>query len=121
MRIIPINKKNIYIKALFVTILFLHPGLNLAADQHTNNVDETLLLKNTTRQDVPANHTVVGTTDKNGSINSVWLSLDEIAKELSNPVTALASIRTAMEYRIYQGDLPAAVASLEARGHEVTR
>lgn len=35
-------------------------------------------------------------------------SLDEIAKELSNPVTALASIRTDMEYRTYQGDLPAA-------------
>ena len=35
-------------------------------------------------------------------------TLDEIAKELSNPVTALASIRTDVEYRTYQGDLPAA-------------
>jgi len=34
------------------------------------------------------------------------LSLDEVAKELSNPVTALASIKTDFEYRAYQGDLP---------------
>jgi len=33
-------------------------------------------------------------------------SLDEIAKELSNPVTTLASVRTDIEYRTYQGDLP---------------
>ncbi len=36
------------------------------------------------------------------------LSLDEIAKELSNPVTALASLNNDFEYRIYQGSLPAA-------------
>ena len=35
-------------------------------------------------------------------------SLDEIAKELSNPVTALATINNDFEYRIYQGSLPAA-------------
>jgi len=36
------------------------------------------------------------------------LSLDEIAKELSNPVTGLATIDNVFEYRFYQGDLPAA-------------
>ena len=36
------------------------------------------------------------------------LSLDEIAKELSNPVTALATINNDFEYRIYQGSLPGA-------------
>jgi hypothetical protein len=36
------------------------------------------------------------------------LTLDEIAKELSNPVTALASINNDFEYRLYQGSLPAA-------------
>ena len=36
------------------------------------------------------------------------LSLDEIAKELSNPVTALATINNDFEYRTYQGNLPAA-------------
>lgn len=35
-------------------------------------------------------------------------TVDEIAKELSNPVTALASIKTDFEYRTYQGDLPGA-------------
>ena len=33
------------------------------------------------------------------------MSLDELAKELSNPVTALASFETKFEYRTYQGDL----------------
>jgi hypothetical protein len=36
------------------------------------------------------------------------VSLDEIAKELANPATALASIRTDIEHRTYQGDLPKA-------------
>lgn len=36
------------------------------------------------------------------------LSLDEIAMELSNPVTALATISNDFEYRIYQGSLPGA-------------
>ena len=36
------------------------------------------------------------------------LSLDEIAKELANPFTALVSIRTDIEHRTYQGDLPKA-------------
>jgi len=35
------------------------------------------------------------------------LSLDEIAKELSNPVTALRSIGNEIEYRTFQGDLTA--------------
>jgi len=35
-------------------------------------------------------------------------SLDEIAKELSNPVTVLATINNDFEYRIFQGSLPAA-------------
>jgi len=34
------------------------------------------------------------------------MSLDEIAMELSNPVTALRSISLDSEYRMYQGDLP---------------
>ena len=108
MRIIPINKKNIHINALFITILFLLPGLNLAADQHTFNADDTRLAKNTTSQDKPGNNTVGGTVDDDGPVNPAGLSLDEIAKELSNPVTALASIKTDLEYRTYQGDLPAA-------------
>ena len=35
-------------------------------------------------------------------------SLDEIAKELINPVTSLVSIATDIEYRTYDGDLPKA-------------
>jgi hypothetical protein len=35
-------------------------------------------------------------------------SLDDIAKELSNPVTALATFNIDIEYRIYQGNLPGA-------------
>jgi hypothetical protein len=37
--------------------------------------------------------------------NWVDLTLDEIALELSNPVTALAYIRNDFEYRLYQGSL----------------
>ena len=33
-------------------------------------------------------------------------SLDEIGTELSNPVTTLVSVRTDIEHRTYQGDLP---------------
>jgi len=40
--------------------------------------------------------------------NRVGLSLDEIALELSNPVSKLFSIRNEFEYRLYQGSLPAA-------------
>jgi len=36
------------------------------------------------------------------------ISVDEIALELSNPVTALRSLAWDMEYRTYQGDLPGA-------------
>ena len=36
------------------------------------------------------------------------ISVDEIALELSNPVTALRSLAWDIEYRTYQGDLPAA-------------
>ncbi len=37
--------------------------------------------------------------------NRVGLSLDEIALELSNPVSKLFSIRNEFEYRLYQGSL----------------
>jgi len=46
--------------------------------------------------------------DDAGSIKPAGLTLDEIAKELSNPVTALASIKNEFEYRTYQGNLPGA-------------
>ncbi len=46
--------------------------------------------------------------DTAGSVERDELSLDEIAMELSNPVTALATINNDFEYRIYQGSLPAA-------------
>jgi len=43
------------------------------------------------------------------SVASAWeMSVDEIAKELSNPVTALGSIVNDIEFRTYQGDLPGA-------------
>ena len=41
-------------------------------------------------------------------VKSGELSLDEIAIELSNPVTTLFSIGNDFEYRIFQGSLPAA-------------
>jgi hypothetical protein len=47
-------------------------------------------------------------SDTAGSIKRDALSLDEIAKELSNPVTSLATINNDFEYRIYQGSLPGA-------------
>jgi hypothetical protein len=34
------------------------------------------------------------------------MSADEIAKELANPVTSLASLNLKLEYRTYRGDLP---------------
>lgn len=36
------------------------------------------------------------------------MSVDEIAMELSNPVTTLATLNTEVEYRSYQGNLPGA-------------
>lgn len=47
-------------------------------------------------------------SDATVSIKPDALSLDEIAMELSNPVTALATISNDFEYRIYQGSLPGA-------------
>jgi len=41
--------------------------------------------------------------------SAAWdLTVDEIAKELSNPVTALASFSNDFQYRSYQGSLPGA-------------
>jgi hypothetical protein len=44
----------------------------------------------------------------NLAANQQTYTVDELAKELSNPVTALASIKSDFEYRTYQGSLPGA-------------
>jgi len=47
-------------------------------------------------------------SDDDGAYPDRKLSLDEIAKELSNPVTALRSFAFDAEYRTFQGTLPGA-------------
>ena len=79
-------KMTINLKCIFIAVLLGLPIPGLAVDEETEN-------------QVP---------DTAGSIKPDALSLDEIALELSNPVTALASINNDLEYRIYQGSLPAA-------------
>lgn len=46
--------------------------------------------------------------DASTSESDAEMSFDEIAKELSNPVTALRSIGNKIEFRSFQGNLPAA-------------
>jgi len=77
---------SINLKYIFITVLLGLPILVLAADEEAESQG----------------------SDTAGSIKLDALSLDEIAMELSNPVTALASISNDFEYRIYQGSLPAA-------------
>jgi len=78
-----ISLKYIFITVLLGTVLSGLPMLVLAADEQAESQD----------------------TDTAGSIKRDVLSLDEIAKELSNPVTALATLNNDFEYRIYQGSL----------------
>ena len=81
-----INLKYIFITVLSGAVLLGLPILVLAADEAAESQG----------------------SDTAGSIKRDALSLDEIAKEVSNPVTALATINNDIEYRIYQGSLPAA-------------
>ena len=74
------------LKRTFIAGLLSLPTLSLAADNEPENQ----------------------VSDATVSIKPDALSLDEIAIELSNPVTALASINNDFEYRIYQGSLPGA-------------
>jgi len=74
------------LKRTFIAGLLSLPTLSLAADNEPENQ----------------------VSDATESIKPNALSLDEIAKELSNPVTALATISNDFEYRIYQGSLPGA-------------
>jgi len=74
------------LKCIFITVLLGLPVLSLASDDRTEGEGN----------------------DTAGPVKLSELSLDEIAKELSNPVTALATINNDFEYRIYQGSLPAA-------------
>jgi len=74
------------LKCIVITVLLGLPVLSLASDDNTEGE------VNDTARPVKLNE----------------LSLDEIAKELSNPVTALATISNDFEYRIYQGSLPGA-------------
>jgi len=78
-----INLKYIFISFLLGTVLWGLPMLVLAADEQAESQG----------------------SDTAGSIKRDVLSLDEIAKELSNPVTALATLNNDFEYRIYQGSL----------------
>jgi hypothetical protein len=73
-------------KYILIIVLLGLPIPVLAADTEAENLD----------------------SDTAGSIKRDSLSLDEIAKELSNPVTSLATINNDFEYRIYQGSLPGA-------------
>ena len=73
-------------KYILIIVLLGLPIPVLAADTEAENLD----------------------SDTAGSIKRDSLSLDEIAKELSNPVTALATLSNDLEYRIYQGSLPGA-------------
>ena len=77
-------KMSINLKYIFIIVLLGLPIMVLAADEEAESQG----------------------SDTEGSIKRDVLSLDEIAKELSNPVTALATISNDFEYRIYQGSLP---------------
>ena len=46
--------------------------------------------------------------DEPGLIERLWVPLDKIALELSNPATGLRTFDFEFEYRTYQGDLPGA-------------
>ena len=81
-----ISKKNL--KSVCFSTLLLLPVLSQAEDQDSDPVDETGYTQSAV-----------------GSVDLDSMSLDDIAKELSNPVTALASFNTDIQYRTYQGDL----------------
>lgn len=66
-----------------MTALMYLPALGLAADSESGEV----------------------VSDPGQTQPLAGLSLDEVALELSNPVSTLASIRNDLEYRLYQGSL----------------
>jgi hypothetical protein len=81
-----IRKKSL--KCVCFSALLLLPVLSQAEDQDSDPVDET-----------GHTHNAVG------SVDLANMSVDDIARELSNPVTALASFNTDIQYRTYQADL----------------
>ena len=93
-----------------IFVLFLLPAVALTDGPESHSVYESMLAQNTYGQNSVAGDTGTGTSARSvsakpASLSLVDLSLDQIAKQLSNPVTALASIKTDFEYRTYQGDL----------------
>jgi len=93
-----------------IIVLFMLPAVGLTAGPESHPVYESMLAQNTSGQSTAGTDTAgidtgTVTSAADTSAKPASLSLDEIAKELSNPVTALASIKNDLEYRTYQGDL----------------
>lgn len=96
-----IMRKNKNLLNVCFALLLTLPVLSPANDQESYTV-------NTTAAELADSEGETGGQSSIYPRKPAEMSVDEIAKQLSNPVTALASFSTDIEYRTYQGSLPEA-------------
>jgi len=99
--------------SLILAFILSSPGQIFASDtgqvnRESHTVYESLLAQNDVPQDTVDADTAVDDSMDTRVAGKTPMSLDEVARELSNPVTHLKSLAIEFDYRSYKGSLPEA-------------